>query len=185
MITREVMVPNRLGLHARAAAKFVQAATRIHGTGGWVSKAGQFPTPQNTEFPVARDAERFYRNGPPLLQRYLPFWLANLIDRMWVALLSIMVVLLPLARVLPPLYTFRVRSRVFRWYRDLRQIEDELARGDADRKALMERLNRLDSRAEHVMVPLAYTEELYALRGAIHMVRKRLRMEETETRASG
>ena len=30
MIVREVVVPNRLGLHARAAAKFVQMATRFH-----------------------------------------------------------------------------------------------------------------------------------------------------------
>ncbi len=28
-------------------------------------------------------------NGAPLLQRYLPFWLANLIDRMWAVLVSI------------------------------------------------------------------------------------------------
>ena len=94
---------------------------------------GSSPSPQNTEFPLARDAERYYRNGPPLLQRYLPFWLANLVDRMWVALFSIIAILIPLARVVPPLYQFRIRSRVFRWYRDLRQIEDDLARKDADR----------------------------------------------------
>jgi TRAP transporter TAXI family solute receptor len=178
MVAATCSLVAREDLHPALVQLFVQAATRIHGSGGWISKAGQFPTQENSEFPIARDAERFYRNGPPLLQRYLPFWLANLVDRMWVALLSIMVVLLPLGRILPPLYTFRIRRRVFRWYRDLRQIEDELARGNADRKALMERLNKLDSRAEHIMVPLAYTEELYALRGAIHMVRKRLRMEE-------
>jgi phosphocarrier protein len=29
MVTREVTIPNRLGLHARAAAKFVHTATRF------------------------------------------------------------------------------------------------------------------------------------------------------------
>jgi hypothetical protein len=52
----------------------------------------------------------------PLLQRYLPFWFANLVDRMWPVLVSIVAVLMPLSRVLPPLYEFRVRSRIFRWY---------------------------------------------------------------------
>ena len=174
MVAATCSLVAREDLHPALVQLFVQAATRIHSGGGWISRPGQFPTPQNTEFPMARDAERFYRTGPPLLQRYLPFWLANLVDRMWVALLSILVVLLPLARVLPPLYTFRIRSRVFRWYRDLRQIEDEIARSDADKAALLERLDKLDARAERVMIPLAYTDELYALRNAISMVRRRL-----------
>jgi TRAP-type uncharacterized transport system substrate-binding protein len=170
-------------LHPALAQLFVQAASRIHGGGSWISRPGQFPSALNSEYPLARDAERYYRTGPPLLQRYLPFWLANFIERMWVALLSIAVILLPLGRVVPPLYNFRIRSRIFRWYRDLRQIEDELARSDADRQALLERVNKLDGKAEHIVVPLAYADELYTLRAAIHMVRKRLLS--TSPRSSG
>ena len=161
-------------LHPALAQLFVQAASRIHGGSSWISRPGQFPSALNSEYPLARDAERYYRTGPPLLQRYLPFWLANFIERMWVALISIAVILLPLVRVVPPLYNFRIRSRIFRWYRDLRQIEDDLARSDADRQALLERVNKLDGKAEHIVVPLAYADELYTLRAAIHMVRKRL-----------
>jgi len=42
------------------------------------ARAGTFPNAQTVEFPLAAEAARFYRSGPPLLQRYLPFWLANL-----------------------------------------------------------------------------------------------------------
>jgi hypothetical protein len=164
----------REDLHPALAQLFVQAAAHIHSGGGWISRAGQFPTPQNTEYPLARDAERFYRTGPPALQRYLPFWLANLIDRMWVALFSIIALLIPVARVVPPIYQFRIRSRIFRWYRDLRQIEDEIARGGAADPALLERLDKLDVKVDRIMVPLAYTDELYALRSAIALVRQRL-----------
>jgi hypothetical protein len=92
-----------------------------------------------------------------------------------VALLSIMVVLIPLARVLPPLYTFRIRSRVFRWYRDLRQIEDDMGRKSVPADELMTKLEKLDAKVEHVSVPLSYTDELYSLRGHIALVRERLR----------
>ena len=165
----------REDLHPALVQLFVQAASRVHSGSGWLAHAGQFPSAQQSEFPLARDAERFYRTGPPLLQRYLPFWLANLVDRMWVALFSIAVILIPLARIVPPLYQFRIRSRIFRWYRVLRQIEDSLGRPEADPAKLLEELEKLDLKAERIMVPLAFTDELYDLRSHIALVRARLR----------
>lgn len=160
--------------HPALMQLFVQAAAKIHGGGGWIAQAGQFPRPQQTEYPLAREAERFYRNGPPFLQRYLPFWLANLVDRMWVALFSIVAVLIPLSRVVPPLYQFRIRSRIFRFYRDLRVIEDDIARRRKPVQEMRAALEELDAKVERVMVPLSYTDELYALRSAIALVRARI-----------
>lgn len=165
----------REDLHPALVQLFVQAAGRIHSGAGWISRADQFPTAANTEFPLARDAERYYRTGPPAMQRYLPFWLANLVDRMWVALISIIAILIPLSRVVPPLYQFRIRSRIFRWYRDLRRIEDELGHDDADHAKLLKDLEKLDAKAERIAVPLAYTDELYSLRSHIALVRERMR----------
>jgi TRAP-type uncharacterized transport system substrate-binding protein len=164
----------REGLHPALVQLFAQAAGKIHREAGWISGAGQFPTPQSTEFPLAREADRYYRSGPPLLQRYLPFWLANLVDRMWVVLFSIIAVLIPLSRIVPPLYRFRVRSRVFRWYRHLRQIEARIEADGADAAALLAELDRLAAKTAEITVPLSYTEELYALRGNIASVRARL-----------
>ena len=175
MVATTCSLVAREDLHPALVQLFVQAAARIHSSGGWISKTGQFPTQLNTEFPLARDAERYYRNGPPALQRYLPFWLANMVDRMWVALFSIVAILIPLARVVPPLYQYRIRSRIYKWYRDLRQIEDGLSDKDADRAKLLVQLDDLDAKVERVAVPLAYADELYALRSAIGLVRKRLR----------
>lgn len=164
----------REDLHPALAQLFVQAASRIHSAGGWISRPNQFPSAKGSEFPLAREAERFYRSGPPLLQRYLPFWAANLVDRMFVALISIIAVLIPLARVVPPLYEFRIRSRIFRWYRVLRQIERDLAGGGTPAAELLERLNELDGKVERIAVPLSYADELYTLRSAIGLVRQRL-----------
>lgn len=167
LITRNTTHPALLQL-------FTGAAHQIHGTAGWFAKTKQFPNSQRDELPMAQEAERYLKNGPPLLQRYLPFWLANLIERMWVALSVIIVVLLPLSRIIPPLYTFRVRSRIFKWYAQLRNIEDRDSPDPQVRTGLIDELNALDSMVEKIKVPLSHTDELYALRSNIHLVRKRL-----------
>lgn len=164
----------RQDIHPALVQLLVQAASRIHSGPGWISRAGEFPSASANEFPLAKDAERYYRNGPPLLQRYLPFWFANLIDRMWVALFSIIVVLLPISRMIPPLYRFRVRYKIFRWYRNLRAIEAELDTSERSREELMGSLDKLEHRVAAVRVPLAYNNELYSLRSHIDLLRARL-----------
>ncbi len=175
LIAPTTMLVARAGTHPAIVQLFVQAAHTIHGESGWIARAGQFPSPENVELPLAREAERFFRSGPPFLQRYLPFWLANLIDRMWVALVSIIAILIPLGRIVPPLYAFRVRSRIFRWYRRLREIENEWNVGRMSQAELLAELDKLDAKAERITVPLSYTDELYALRGHIDLVRERFR----------
>ena len=164
----------REGTHPALVQLFVQAASRIHSAPGWVARAGVFPSAEHSEFALAKDAERYYRLGPPLLQRYLPFWLANLVDRMWVALFSIVAILIPVSRLVPPLYRFRVRSRIFRWYRNLRLIEAELEEGERPRPELVSSLDKLEARVSSIRVPLAYADELYSLRQHIELVRQRL-----------
>ena len=165
----------RQDIHPALIELFVQAASRIHSEPGWISRAGDFPSASANEFQLAKDAERYYRNGPPLLQRYMPFWFANLIDRMWVALFAIVTVLIPVSRMIPPLYRFRVRSKIFRWYRNLRLIEAELESNERPREELLQSLDRLEARVTAVRVPLAYNNELYSLRSHIELLRARLK----------
>ncbi|MFM1991400.1 MAG: hypothetical protein RJA99_4357 [Pseudomonadota bacterium] len=166
----------REGTHPALVQLMVQAADRIHGGPGWFRRSGDFPTSRGAELPLAKEAARFYADGEPFLQRYLPWWVANLLDRMWIALAAIVAVLLPLSRIVPPVYEFRVRSRVFRWYGQLRAIEDELAASPAPetRQRLREQLEELEGRVEKIAVPLSYADELYALRSHIDLVRARL-----------
>jgi TRAP-type uncharacterized transport system substrate-binding protein len=162
----------RDALHPALAQLFVQAAMQVHGGAGWFQRKGEFPNTANNERPIAPEALRLYRNGVPWLQRYLPFWLANLADRMWVVLLAIGAVLIPLTRIVPPLYEFRIRSRVFRWYGQLRAVEQ--AQGRRPASELLAELDDIDRHVSQVTVPLSYADELYALRGHIQAVRLRL-----------
>ncbi len=163
----------RTGMHPALVQLFVQAARQVHGGAGWFQRKGDFPTAASTEQPLSKEAQRFYANGTPLLQRYLPFWLANLVDRMWPVLVGIVAVLIPLSRTVPTPYEFRIRSRVFRWYARLRAVENDI--GTRPVAELLLELQEIEARVEGITVPLSYTDELYALRSHIEMVGNRLR----------
>jgi TRAP-type uncharacterized transport system substrate-binding protein len=163
----------RADTHPALLQLFVQAAQQVHGNAGWFQHKGDFPKAGSTEQPLAKEAQRFYANGTPVLQRYLPFWFANLVERMWPVLVTIIAVLIPLSRMLPPLYQFRIRSRIFRWYAQLREVEDAV--GTRPAAELLERLEGIEARVGAVTVPLSYAEELYSLRSHIQMVENRLR----------
>ncbi|MDB5897437.1 MAG: putative periplasmic component [Ramlibacter sp.] len=166
LLTREATHPALLQL-------FTQAAKDLHGPAGWFNRAGSFPTIAQSEFPVSPEAQRAIRGGQPFLQRWLPFWLANLVERMWLALGIILAVLLPLTRIVPPMYQFRIRSRVFRWYGQLREIENRLLEEPARAPELLRELDALEDRVGRITVPLSYADELYALRNNIEVVRRR------------
>ena len=167
---------NHQGTHPALLQLFVQAGKQIHGGAGWFRRARDYPNLANNEFPITAEAERSIRNDKPFLQRYLPFWVANLIDRLWLVMGIIIAIMLPLSRIIPPLYAFRVRSRIFRWYGQLRDIENriESTHEAANTPALLDELNTLELRAEKISVPLSYTDELYALRNNIQLVRRKL-----------
>ncbi len=161
-------------VHPAILQLFSQASLKMHGSASWFNRAREYPNVANTEFPLAQEADRTIRNGVPLLQRYLPFSLANLMERMWLALGIIVAVLLPLSRIVPPVYQFRIRSRIFRWYGQLRNIEERLGENTESPGVLLTELEALEVHAEKVTVPLSYADELYSLRNHIDMVRQKL-----------
>lgn len=159
--------------HPALRQLFAQAAQGLHGDTGWFNRARDFPNTRTSELPVSAEGDRAINGTPPFWQRYLPFWASNLLERMWLVIGGLIVLLLPLSRVVPPLYTYRVRQRVFRWYARLRRIEARLAEAPAERELLLNELDELDRLANQTTVPLAHTDELYALRGHIEAVRRR------------
>jgi hypothetical protein len=122
LVAPTAMLVARDGSHPALQQLFVQAASAIHGDAGWFQKRASSPTPRERAAAVQGGQALSTSSARP--SAALPaVWAANMIDRMWVVLASIIVVLIPLSRVVPPLYELRVRSRVFRWYAKLRQIE--------------------------------------------------------------
>lgn len=178
----------REDLHPALIDLFVQAAARIHGGTGWFQQQGQFPSARYTEIPVAHEAAKFYKDGAPMLQRYMRFWLANFFDRMWVLVVALGALILPLSKVVPPLYVWRIRSRVYRWYGQLRSVEQALEDAPGGRRAeicaqQLARLDQIEEMVNQMSIPLSFADGLYGLRSHINFVRQRVlgQMEELET----
>jgi len=112
----------------------------------------------------------------PFLQRYLPFWAANLVDRLWVILVPIIAVLVPLGRAVPALYRWRVRSRVFRWVRapEADQVALEENPGPQVLEDMLKRLDDTERAVNQIPTPLAYAENLYFFREHVDVVRRRI-----------
>ncbi|SET75740.1 TAXI family TRAP transporter solute-binding subunit [Stigmatella erecta] len=163
-------------LHPALAYLLLRAASEVHGSAGLLDRTGEFPAPLETGFPLSSEAERYYEAGVPLLQRYLPFWAANLVDRLWVMLVPILAVVIPLGRAVPAIFLWRVRSRIFRWYARLKEIEIQLDEkpGRDKLEDMLRRLEEAERAVNQIPVPLAYAENLYFFREHIDVVRRRL-----------
>ncbi len=172
--TANLVTPN--DFHHALISPLLQAAAQIHADGDLFARPGIFPNRENLELPLNEDAARFYKHGPPLLQRYLPFGLASQIDRLKIMLVPLLTLLLPLVKIMPPTYRWRVRKKIYRWYEELQALDNA---GHAPHEALplntqLQTLQNLEEEVRKVTVPLSYADELYSLRMHIGLVRDRL-----------
>lgn len=176
MLAPQASLVARADLHPAIIGLLVDAAKEIHAQGGVFEMPGEFPKPQDRGISMSEDALRDYSSGKNFLHRQLPFWVATFIERMLVMLLPIATILLPLFKIVPVLYQWRIRSRIYYWYGQLKRLERDLAedRSIGARLTYRDRLARIEDAVSVIPVPLRYSNELYMLRAAILLVRQRI-----------
>ena len=164
----------RKEIHPALIDILLQTATTVHGKPGLFQRAGEFPNARQADFPLSSEAERFYQSGRRFLQRYLPFWAATLVDRLLVLLIPLFALAIPLSRILPSLYGWQVRSRIYRWYGQLKFLEEAWRRDPATRprEEWLKELDQLETRVNRIRTPLSYANQLYILREHIGLVRR-------------
>jgi len=176
MIAPGAMLAANDELHPAQIDLLLIAATEIHGGNSLLADAGEFPTPQYVDLPLSSEAERHFELGPPFLLRYLPFWAATLVDRLWILALPLIGLAIPLFKLLPPAYRWRIRRRLLRMYKELDSLDPaQTALGDEqDRKRRLSRLEAIDQEVAELSVPRGYTDDQYKLRRAADLIRRRL-----------
>ncbi len=159
-------------LHPALISLLLKVATTVHRSGDLLATNGEFPSPSFTDVPLSDEADRFFRVGPPVLQRILPFWLASMVDRMKIMVIPLIMLLMPLLRIAPPLVRWQTRRKIYLWYAQLRKVDQMALHGMSTLEAQqsLNQLQILERQIAHVGVPLSYMEEYYNLRLHLNLV---------------
>ena len=176
LIAPTVELIARDSLHPAISDLLIEAAREVHGGATLLQRAGEFPAPLEHGFRISDDATRYYKSGKSFLYRILPFWLASLADRAVVLLVPVIVLLLPGLRLVPTLYRWRVKARIYRWYGALIGLERDALGNSAPerRKEMLKRLDDIENGVNNMKMPLAFADQFYVLREHIRFVRDRV-----------
>jgi TRAP-type uncharacterized transport system substrate-binding protein len=151
--------------HPSLTPLILEAARTVLENGSLLDPAGNYPARPPRSLNTLSEAEYYYDKGLPILQRYLPFRIASLADRYIILAIPLLVLLFPLFKAIGPIYQWRIRARIYRWYKHLREIDQQLYKGRLSSSLDEEiaRLERLEDELARVEVPLSYSSELYEL----------------------
>ena len=171
----------RDSLHPALAYLLLKAASQVHGEPGIFERKNEFPIDKDYQFPLSDQARAYYKTGTPFWQRYLPFWLATLAELFIVFIIPALVFILPILRLFPRFASWRIKSKIYRHYGELKFLETQVRLDTTHKKEgkYLDELDRIEARVNAMKAPLEYQEHLYGLRGHIDFVRSRLRINTT------
>ena len=149
---------------------------------GLFQRAGEFPTSFDPEYPMSQIAIDYYKNGPSLLPKYLPFWMTIYAQRAIAFLVASAAIVFPVFGFAPRLYAWFVQERMRRLYRRLRIVENALQAEltVAQVEVLQNELADLD-RATSV-VPVRNSDLYFMFR--YHLDRTRARLVEVQNQTA-
>ncbi len=168
--TNLVIDPN---MHPAIQLLFLQAAEKINGGRSFFASYGEFPDYKESIIEESDVAKRFYKNGAPRLLEYMPFWLAEFLNRMLILLLPLGAFAYPIIKSMPAYRLSRARSRINEVYGALKLFEQELETNydPAQHDEYLKTINELDKRAQKLRVPRSIVSDYYSLRTTIDFVR--------------
>jgi TRAP-type uncharacterized transport system substrate-binding protein len=174
LIGTKAMLVARDGLSASITNLLLEAARELHSEQGHFAGLGEFPNVAPVDLPVSADASRHLRFGPSFLHRYLPFFVATYLERLIVLLVPLLVILVPMTNLLPQVFRWRVRSRIYRLYGELKLLEREIGSrtGALPIEQWLAHLDRIEQAAVRMGTPVSYASEAYTLREHIALVRR-------------
>lgn len=172
--TTNLLIDDRL--HPAIQVLFLEAAKEINGNKSYFSKAGQFPVYMNTEAPLSDEAKFFYEKGTPTLMKYLPFWLAEFLERMFFLLLPFAAFAYPVIKSIPSYRTNLAKKQINSIYKELDKFEQNTIQtfNPNRRGEYIEVLNEMERRVLASKAAKLATADCYSLRNNIEFIRNAL-----------
>ncbi|MFO1306020.1 MAG: TAXI family TRAP transporter solute-binding subunit [Burkholderiales bacterium] len=174
MVATKAMLVARETFPSVLVAPIFDAARELHSQHGFFEAADEFPSTAPVDLPVSEDAQRHHRFGASFLHRHLPFWLATLLEQLIVVVLPLLVIVVPLVNLLPRLLHWRARSRIYRWYGELKLLERDVEQrqGELPVQEWRTHLDRIERAAKRIRTSASVASEAYTLREHINLVRE-------------
>lgn len=172
--TTNLLIDDRL--HPAIQVLFLEAAKEINGAKSYFSKAGEFPAYMNTEAPLSEEAKFYYAKGTPTLMKYLPFWLAEFLERMFFLLLPFTAFAYPIIKSIPSYRTNLAKKQINSIYKELDKFEQNtIETFDPNRRSeYIEILNAMERKVLSSKAAKLATADCYSLRNNIEFIRNAL-----------
>ncbi len=155
---------------------FLKKIVEAHNIKTPFSKAGEFPNIFNMTLEIDEEAKRYFEYGDTFLEKIFPYWIASNIDRLKILLIPLLTLLLPLFKGAFPLYTWSMRSKIYKWYDEVKEIDSHMEELSKDKlKVELKKLEDLRKEiSEETKVPLSFMGEYYNLQLHIDHVKERI-----------
>lgn len=148
----------------------------IHSSKTLFSQDNQFPNTSNTNLVINEEALKYLKDGDSFLEKIFPYWIASNIDRLKILLIPILTLMFPLFKGVLPLYQWTMRSKIYRWYDQVNEIDQHIPTMSKEKQLQtikdLEEL-KLEIQKE-TKVPLSFMGEYYNLIMHIDMICKKL-----------
>lgn len=124
MVAPTMTMVVRDDLHRATQTLLLSTAQALYGQDPDVFIRNQgFPAFVDRNLPRSKTAVRFYERGGPVRYGNAPYWIAELIDSVWVGALTLLAIVYPLMRIMPSYRRLIFDAFVTRRYDMLRRIE--------------------------------------------------------------
>ncbi|MFZ6751016.1 TAXI family TRAP transporter solute-binding subunit [Undibacterium sp. Ren11W] len=185
LVSATALLVAKDSLHPAINYLLLSSLVEMHRAAGFFSSHNEFPNQNTDDFPVTDESKRYFKSGEPFLQRYLPFWLANLIERLLIILLPLFAMLIPLFQVMPKLYTYIIKRDLIRWYGEIKLLEDEVWENypaePEQFHAWMKEIEEIAAKVNQLEMPQSHFNEIYILKQSIGIVRERILLQQAES----
>jgi TRAP-type uncharacterized transport system substrate-binding protein len=185
LLTTTANLVVRDDLHPALAYLLLEAARDVHKGATLLNRPGEFPHPRGTDFPLADEAQRYYKDGRPFLQRYLPYWAANALQRLLLILVPLLAIAIPVIKTIPGLFNFKNKNRLYRRYDKLLKMERDIRSRQLSAQEIVDctaQLDKIEQDISTTKFPLDFADRIYTLRQHVNYVRDQLHKENESLR---